>query len=72
MAEIIVEGETFKIKGNEPTPREQIAIDSVISAKGKTEGGLTFDEERELMITPEEVLTDAQKGKYNKDGKRRP
>ncbi|HAT66514.1 MAG TPA: hypothetical protein DCS66_18275, partial [Flavobacteriaceae bacterium] len=67
MGEIIVQGETFKIKGDEPTPRETLAIDSVLGAKKKTDGALTFDEELSLMITPEAVLSDAAKGKYNKD-----
>jgi len=69
MAEIVVQGNTFKIKGTEPTPKEQVAIDSVLAAKGATgaDGGLSFDDEMSLMITPEDVLSDAQKGKYNKD-----
>ncbi len=69
MAEIVVQGNTFKIKGTEPTPKEQVAIDSVLAAKGATgkDGGLSFDDEMKLMITPEDVLSDAQKGKYNKD-----
>lgn len=67
MGEIIVQGETFKIKGDEPTPRETLAIDSVLGAKKKKDGALTFDEELSLMITPEAVLSDAAKGKYNKD-----
>ena len=36
MAEIVVQGNTFKIKGTEPTPKEQVAIDSVLAAKGAT------------------------------------
>jgi len=68
MAEIVVQGNTFKIKGTEPTPKEQVAIDSVLAAKkAEGKGGLSFDDEMKLMITPEEVLSDAQKGKYNKD-----
>ena len=69
MAEIIVQGNTFKIKGTEPTTKEQVAIDSVLAAKGASgeDGGLSFDDEMKLMITPEDVLSDAQKGKYNKD-----
>lgn len=69
MAEIVVQGNTFKIKGTEPTPKEQVAIDSVLAAKGASgkDGGLSFDDEMKLMITPEDVLSDAQKGKYNKD-----
>jgi len=68
MAEIVVQNETFKIKGSTPTAKEQVAIDSVLAAKGNTKGGgLSFDDEMKLMITPEDVLSDAQKGKYNKD-----
>ena len=69
MAEIVVQGNTFKIKGTEPTPKEQVAIDSVLAAKGASgkDGGLSFNDEMSLMITPEDVLSDAQKGKYNKD-----
>src|SRR5210317_1256259 len=33
MAEIVVNGQKFKIKGNEPTPKEQLAIDTYIGAK---------------------------------------
>ena len=33
MAEIVVQGQTFKIKGTEPTPKEQVAIDTVLAAK---------------------------------------
>ena len=68
MAEIVVQGNTFKIKGTEPTPKEQVAIDSVLAAKKvEGKGGLSFNDEMKLMITPEDVLSDAQKGKYNKD-----
>jgi hypothetical protein len=68
MGEIVVQNETFKIKGSSPTPKEQLAIDSVLAAKSNTKGGgLSFDDEMKLMITPEEVLSDAAKGKYNKD-----
>jgi hypothetical protein len=68
MGEIVVQNETFKIKGSAPTPKEQLAIDSVLAAKSNTKsGGLSFDDEMKLMITPEEVLSDAVKGKYNKD-----
>ena len=54
----------LKLKGLEPTPKEQVAIDSVLAAKGATgeDGGLSFDDEMKLMITPEDVLSDAQKG----------
>jgi len=70
MAEIVVNGQKFKIKGNEPTPKEQLAIDTYIGAKQLKQGnkdGLSFDEELEFQLTPDEILSDAQKGKYNKD-----
>ena len=72
MAEIVVQNETFKIKGSTPTPKEQLAIDSVLAAKGNTKGGgLSFDDEMKLMITPEEVLSDAAKGKSRKGRKKK-
>jgi hypothetical protein len=67
MGEVVVKGETFKIKGNQPTPKEQLAIDSVLAAQDKQGGVLSFDEQLQLQITPEDVLNDAQKGKYNQD-----
>ena len=33
MADIVVQGETFTIKGDNPTPREQLAIDTYLSGK---------------------------------------
>lgn len=67
MSEVVVQGEMFKIKGDEPTPKEQLAIESVLAAKNKNKGVLDFNQQMELMITPEDVLSDAAKGKYNKD-----
>ena len=67
MGEIVVKGETFKIKGDQPTPKEQLAIDSVLAAQNKQGGVLSFNEQLSLQITPEDVLSDAQKGKYNQD-----
>ena len=58
MGTIVVEGTEFTIKGDNPTPREQVAIDSVLAKTKKDGGGLTFDEELSLMITPEQVLSD--------------
>jgi len=67
MGEIVVKGETFKIKGDQPTPKEQLAIDTVIAAKNKGGGVLNFNDQLSLQITPEDVLSDAVKGKYNQD-----
>lgn len=66
MADIVVQGETFTIKGDNPTPREQLAIDTYLSGK-KQKRAFDFDTEMELMIKPEDILSDAEKGKYNKD-----
>ena len=67
MGELVVKGEKFKIKGDQPTPKEQLAIDTVLAAQAKQGGVLTFDEQLSLQITPEDVLSDAAKGKYNQD-----
>lgn len=67
MADIVVKGQTFTIKGESPTPREQLAIDTVLAAQKKQGGVLNFDDQLRLQITPEDVLSDAVKGKYNKD-----
>lgn len=68
MGEIVVSDQKFRIKGDEPTEKESLAIESYFGAKSlKGKDGVSFDEELEMMITPEDVLSDAQKGKYNKD-----
>ena len=66
MSEIIVNGQKFRIKGDQPTPKEQLAIDTFLSGQ-KQKRTFDFDTENELMISPEDVLLDAEKGKYNKD-----
>ena len=66
MSEIIISGQKFKIKGDQPTPKEQLAIDTFLSGQ-KQKRTFDFDTENELMISPEDVLLDAEKGKYNKD-----
>jgi hypothetical protein len=66
MAEIVVQGQKFKIKGDTATPREQLAIETYLSGK-KQKRAFDFDTEMELMIRPEDILTDAEKGKYNQD-----
>ena len=67
MGEIVVKGEKFLIKGDQPTAKEQLAIDTVLAAQKKQGGVLNFDDQLRLQITPEDVLSDAVKGKYNKD-----
>ena len=68
MGEIVVSDQKFRIAGDEPTEKEALAIESYFGAKSlKGKDGISFDEELEMMITPEDVLSDAQKGKYNKD-----
>lgn len=70
MGEIVVHGQKFTIKGDTPTPTEQVAIDSFLDFRENT-SGLTgnkeFDEQGVLTLSPEEVLSEANKGKYNKD-----
>ena len=66
MADIVVQGQTFTIKGDNPTPREQLAIDTFLSGQ-KQKRAFDFKTETELMIKPEDILSDAEKGKYNKD-----
>ena len=66
MAELIIQGQKFRIKGEEPTQRETLAIETYLSGK-KQNTNFDFDKQLELMITPEDILTDAEKGKYNKD-----
>ena len=67
MADIVVQGQTFTIKGAQPTPREQLAIDTYLSGKKQKRSSFDFDNEMELMIKPEDILLDAEKGKYNQD-----
>ena len=70
MGEIVVHGQKFTIKGDTPTPTEQVAIDSFLDFRENT-SGLTgnkeFDEQGVLTLSPQEVLSEANKGKYNKD-----
>jgi len=66
MTDIVVQGQTFTIKGDNPTPREQLAIDTFLSGQ-KQKRAFDFKTETELMIKPEDILSDAEKGKYNKD-----
>ena len=66
MAEVIIQGQKFRIKGNEPTQKENLAIETYLSGKEQNTN-FNFDKELELMVSPEDILTDAEKGKYNKD-----
>ena len=70
MGEIVLHGQKFKITGNEPTPQEQLAIDSYLDyreqSSGKT-GNKELDDQAILTLKPEDVLSEANKGKYNKD-----
>ena len=66
MAEVIIQGQKFRIKGDEPTPKETLAIETYLSGKEQNTN-FNFDKELELMVSPEDILTDAEKGKYNKD-----
>ena len=66
MAEVIIQGQKFRIKGDEPTPKETLAIENYLSGKEQNTN-FNFDKELELMVSPEDILTDAEKGKYNKD-----
>jgi|DEB0MinimDraft_10_1074344.scaffolds.fasta_scaffold09389_2 hypothetical protein len=70
MGEIVLHGQKFKIKGDTPTPSEQVAIDSYLDfreAKSGLTGNQAFDEQGILSLTPEEILSESKKGKYNKD-----
>lgn len=69
MAEIVVGGLKFKIKGDEPNAEEQLAIDTLIQSRNQRDEDLGVDvlDQDQFFITPEDVLTEAQKGKYNKD-----
>jgi hypothetical protein len=69
MAEIVVAGQTFEIKGTQPTPQEQVAIDTYLQARNLDDEktGIADIDDGQVFITPEDILTDAQKGKYNQD-----
>ena len=69
MAEIVVAGQTFEIKGTQPTPQEQVAIDTFLQARNLDDEktGIQDIDDGQVFITPEDILTDAQKGKYNQD-----
>ena len=69
MAEIVQAGQTFEIKGEQPTPQEQVAIDTFLQARNLDDEktGIQDLDDGQIFITPEDILSDAQKGKYNQD-----
>jgi|TARA_X000001388_G_C2232373_1_gene123716 hypothetical protein len=69
MADIVISGQKFKIKGEQPTAQEQLAIDTFLGARNYEDEktGSSILDNDEFVITPEDVLSEAQKGKYNKD-----
>jgi len=70
MGEIVLHGQKFKIKGDTPTPREQVAIDSYLDFREQSSGltgNKTLDEQAIISLKPEDVLSETNKGKYNKD-----
>ena len=69
MAEIVVSGQKFKIEGEQPTAKEQLAIDTFLGARNfeDEKTGSSILDNDEFLIKPEDVLTEAQLGKYNKD-----
>jgi hypothetical protein len=69
MAEIVQGGQTFEIKGDQPTAQEQVAIDSFLKARNLDDEktGIEDIDEGRVFITPEEVLSEGERGKYNKD-----
>ena len=69
MPEIVQGGQTFEIKGDAPTPQEQVAIDTFLQARNLDDEktGIQDLDEGRIFLTPDQILSDAQKGKYNKD-----
>ena len=61
MAEIVVAGQTFEIKGDQPTPQEQVAIDTFLQARNLDDEktGIQDIDNGQVFITPEDILTDA-------------
>jgi hypothetical protein len=69
MTEIVISGQKFKIQGDEPNAAEQLAIDTFFGARNNADESTGIDilDQEQFYIKPEDVLTEAQKGKYNKD-----
>ena len=69
MAEIVVGGQTFEIKGDKPTPQEQVGIDTFLKQRNfdDEKTGIKDIDDSTVFITPEEVLNEAERGKYNQD-----
>jgi hypothetical protein len=57
MGEIVVSDQKFRIKGDEPTEKESLAIESYFGAKSlKGKDGVSFDEELEMMHKKESII----------------
>jgi hypothetical protein len=69
MGDIVVSGQKFKIEGEQPTAKEQLAIDTFLGARNfeDEQTGSSILDNDEFLIKPEDVLNEAQKGKYNQD-----
>ncbi len=69
MGDIVVSGQKFKIEGEQPTTKEQLAIDTFLGARNfeDEQTGSSILDNDEFLIKPEDVLNEAQKGKYNQD-----
>jgi len=69
MGEIVISGQKFKIKGDSPDSKEQLAIDTFFAGRNSADESTGIDvlDKGEFFIKPEDVLNEAQKGKYNKD-----
>jgi hypothetical protein len=57
MAEIVQGGQTFEIKGDQPTSQEQVAIDSFLKSRNidDEQTGIQDIDEGRVFITPEDV-----------------
>ena len=55
MAEIVQAGQTFEIKGDQPTPQEQVAIDTFLQARNLDDEktGIQDIDDGQIFITPE-------------------
>jgi len=69
MAEIVQGGQTFEIKGDQPTAQEQVAIDTFLKARNLDDEktGIRDIDDGTVFITPDQILDEAERGKYNKD-----
>ena len=69
MGEIVQGGQTFEIKGDQPTAQEQVAIDTFLKARNLDDEktGIRDIDDGTVFITPDQILNEAERGKYNKD-----